>query len=452
MSNVDRHPIAILGDFSGNSVNPVTKRRFIAVDRDTIDQAIHLVRPSIELHLPYCHSLTISKWVDFHPDQIVQRVPSLKALLYAREEVGNPPAMRQHLAEAGASSDIDTEPAVSGEDANASVSNESAPADDDLLDSILGGSPTLGQSPTSSVSARPSKVESKFDRMVRAIVEETSSGADFAREDARRAAIDEELALRLRGILHHPAFQAVEANWTGARNIVRAGDATAVRLLDIRAGEVTAEAEAFLGLLEVSSGEERHQFSHLLCNLEVTSHAEGLALCRLLSGFGAACGAAVVANVQPSALFDGAVLDQQLRQQVVEMSADNLALAYPQVLLRLPYGEETEEIEEFEFEEFAAAPEPNQYLWGGAAFALGAALSGWRENGGPFGEIPSLPIHVYRAGTETQSTGPVAEMLYEGRINGLNEAGVTCIVGVAGGDSAHVVGLRSLGGSSLLGD
>jgi type VI secretion system protein ImpC len=152
----------------------------------------------------------------------------------------------------------------------------------------------------------------------------------------------------------------------------------------------------------------------------------------------------------PAVLESGSLPALAWREQ---NARENLALAHPRVLLRLPYGEQTEPIEEFEFEEFedlADGPVESDYLWGSAALALGVALASWQEKGGAFGEISDLPLHVYRHRGEVRSLGPVAELLSESRIKELNDAGISCIVGIVGGDSAQVVGLRSTSGGSLL--
>lgn len=46
-----------------------------------------------------------------------------------------------------------------------------------------------------------------------------------------------------------------------------------------------------------------------------------------------------------------------------------LGLALPRILLRLPYGRNTDRIEAFQLEEFPAAPRHEDYLWGSPALA-----------------------------------------------------------------------------------
>jgi type VI secretion system protein ImpC len=77
----------------------------------------------------------------------------------------------------------------------------------------------------------------------------------------------------------------------------------------------------------------------------------------------------------------------------------------PRVLMRLPYGKETKPIEEFNFEEGVDGTDHSKYLWGNAAYALGARLTqafakyGWCAairgvEGG--GLVEGLPAHTFR--------------------------------------------------------
>ncbi|MCH7868695.1 MAG: type VI secretion system contractile sheath large subunit [Myxococcales bacterium] len=445
-----RHEIislCVLADFAGSACKPLAERRFVRVDRDTLDDAIRSIRPVALLQLPFCRSLRISSFDDFRPDQIAERVPALKALLYARAEVANPAAMRVHLEEAGASQEIETN---SPNSADIPATSTEPVADEDLLESIL--------TPSTAPTRNSSSSLSSFDNLVRAIVEESAARNDFAREDTRRAAIDDELGRRIRAILHHPKFQSLEASWCAVREIVRAGKDIPLNLFDLRLDETVEDAEqpdrrdtlvermgwrADPGLLAT-------RFSHMLCAMEINDDDQGQLACSHLSVLAAECSATLLIGVKPALMRDGGLPSPIWRQQLTQSASNNVMLAHPQILLRLPYGEETDPIDEFRFEELdeeaeaRLEPERSRYLWGSAALALGIALSSWDARGGGFGEITSLPIHVFRSQDKIRSIGPVAELLSEARIKELNDAGFVCLVGIVGGDSARVVGMRSL--------
>jgi type VI secretion system protein ImpC len=265
------------------------------------------------------------------------------------------------------------------------------------------------------------------------------------------------LGRRIRVILHHPNFQRLEASWSAARLIVRAAEDTSVRLFDLQLCEAAADADGPDGssALAKRMGSRAdpelsaRRFSHLLCAMEFDEDDEGRRAGAHLSALAADCEAKLLIGLKPALMSADALPSFEWRQELAESARENLVIAYPQILLRLPYGAETDSIDEFDFEEFDAESEPDvsSYLWGSAALAVGVALASWDARGGAFGEIASLAIHVYRSEGEIRSRGPVAELLSESRIKKLNDAGFACLVGIVGGDSAQVVA----GTGSLLG-
>jgi type VI secretion system protein ImpC len=82
-----------------------------------------------------------------------------------------------------------------------------------------------------------------------------------------------------------------------------------------------------------------------------------------------------------------------------------VALTLPHVLMRLPYGRENVPVESFDFEESVDGTDSSKYLWGNAAFALGARLTDafakyhWCAairgvEGG--GLVQGLPVHTFK--------------------------------------------------------
>ncbi len=82
-----------------------------------------------------------------------------------------------------------------------------------------------------------------------------------------------------------------------------------------------------------------------------------------------------------------------------------MALTVPRMLLREPYGKDTVPVEAFDYEENVDGTDHDKYLWGNAAWALGARLTqafamyGWCAairgvEGG--GLVEGLPVHNFR--------------------------------------------------------
>ena len=77
--------------------------------------------------------------------------------------------------------------------------------------------------------------------------------------------------------------------------------------------------------------------------------------------------------------------------------ADWLGLALPRILLRLPYGRETDEIEAFPFEELPAEPDHEAFLWGNAVYACTLVWGRSLPGGGALGSqtLEGLPGYTY---------------------------------------------------------
>jgi len=86
------------------------------------------------------------------------------------------------------------------------------------------------------------------------------------------------------------------------------------------------------------------------------------------------------------------------------------------VLLRLPYGSATDEVDGFAFEEFTSAREHEWYLWGNPAFVCVRLLAeafverGWAMEPGDFLEVGDCPAHAVAEEGETRLQ-PCAEVI-----------------------------------------
>jgi hypothetical protein len=87
-----------------------------------------------------------------------------------------------------------------------------------------------------------------------------------------------------------------------------------------------------------------------------------------------------------------------------------LGLSVPRFLLRLPYGDNTQTIDKFSFEEMPGTPDRRHYLWGNPALACATLLAqtfqkdGWAGNPGTVLALEDLPIHVYTVDDEQEVT------------------------------------------------
>ncbi len=125
-------------------------------------------------------------------------------------------------------------------------------------------------------------------------------------------------------------------------------------------------------------------------------------------------------------------------------------LALPRLLLRLPYGKETNAVEAFEFEELSSPPSHEEYLWGSPALALALLLGeafledGWSLRPGSAQEISGLPFALVDEDGEKHAV-PCAETLFTVRAaQAVTEKGLMPIVTMKGTDTVRLAIFQSI--------
>jgi len=269
------------------------------------------------------------------------------------------------------------------------------------------------------------------------------------------AAIDAAVAGMLDGILHHPAFQRLEASWRGLDRLVDQvaglGEAEArrirIRVLNASWREIVRDSQKAIEfdqsmLFRKVYGEEfgtagGEPYGVVLADFEV-SHAvpDDVDCLRALAGVAAAAFCPFVFGGSPALLdvdsFRDLQLQLDLRQTFSQPShakwktlresddARFVGITLPRVLARLPWTGAGG----FVYREDCTAPGGRGYLWGTAVYAFGEVLvrafanCGWLADirgvqegvlGG--GVVTNLPIHSFatdRPGLASRGSTEVA--------------------------------------------
>jgi type VI secretion system protein ImpC len=384
-----RFVIGVLGDFSGNSTQPLKAlqdRSFIPIDRDNFNHVMARLNPGLNLLLPSALTnddrklavqLTLRSMADFEPAGVARQVEPLCQLLEARNAL-------QQLAQGGA-----------------------APAEqkkllEDRLAQLGLSKPAaaeLGERP------RPELI----------------------------AAIDGILSRQLATILHHPAFQKLEGTWRGLHFLVHQSETDEllkIRVLNASKRDLIKDAEKAIEFDQSALFKKvyEEEYSHLggqpygllVGDYEFGRSAEDISLLRMISNVAAAAHAPFVAAAAPK-LFNferftelAAPRDLAKIFSTVEYASwksfresdDSryVALTLPHVLARLPYGKDLRQVEEFDFEELVDGKDHDKYLWMSAAWAYAARVTdafakyGWMartrgvEGGGKVEGLPVLTV------------------------------------------------------------
>ena len=252
--------------------------------------------------------------------------------------------------------------------------------------------------------------------------------------NARIAQVDHLISLQLNEVLHHPALQKLEATWRGLKYLLDQSETSSqlkVRVLNVSKKEILRDLQRapefdqstlFKKVYEeefgVFGGEP---FGALIGDYEFSRHPEDIELLEKISQVAAGAHApfltaasAELMNLENFTQLGeprdiGKIFDSTefAKWKSFRASEDSkyVGLALPHILMRLPYGRDTKPVDEFGYEENVDGSDHSKYLWGNAAYALGARLTnafakyGWCAairgvEGG--GLVEGLPAHTFR--------------------------------------------------------
>jgi type VI secretion system protein ImpC len=253
-------------------------------------------------------------------------------------------------------------------------------------------------------------------------------------------AIDTVISQQLAAIMHAPEFQKLEGSWRGLHHLVsksETGESMKLRVLncdkrqlfkDFDKSSEFDQSTLFKMIYENEFGSPGGApYGALIGDYEFENHPEDTALLENISGVAAAAFCPFLAAASPRMLgFD--TWQELTRPRDLKSIVDSVeytkwmsfrdsddsrfvVLTMPRTLARLPYGKNTKQIDEFNFEEVALGTKGesitvphDQYCWMNTAYVLGAkltaafaktgfctAIRGF-ENGG---RVDGLPAHIF---------------------------------------------------------
>jgi type VI secretion system protein ImpC len=126
--------------------------------------------------------------------------------------------------------------------------------------------------------------------------------------------------------------------------------------------------------------------------------------------------------------------------------AAHLGLVAPRLLLRLPYGKNSNPIERFGFEEFEDAPPHEKLLW--ASGAVAAALMLATDKNDP--EIDRMPLYVRKDPLGDEAQPPTEATLSIRAATALHEVGLMPLLWVQHSDKVRLGAWRAIGADGTL--
>lgn len=448
--------VLVLGDFSGRASRlvsePLAGRRAIKIDVDNFEDVLARAKPLLAMQSADGTSCEISfrRLDDFHPDRLLERLPHFDSLRETRKALRSPATAREAAAQV-----------ASWAGGSAPPSPKAAPdTDEDTFARLLGATP-------GEVRHQSAGAQSNVQDFIRGLVAPHIVAGRDPNVDAMTAAVDAALASQMRAVLHDPAFQKLEASWRALDFLLRnleTDETLTVHMLDVSKAELAAD---------LRGGEDLARSALFKILVEETVQTPGSVPWALIAGdytFGPGDDDAdLLARIGKIAAAAGAPFLAGAGRAFIEMAGNDgghvsdawealrrttqarwIGLAAPRFLLRVPYGESSEEIDTFNFEELAVPPSDEAFLWGNPSFACACMIGqAFRENAWDFApddvnELSGLPLHTFEDDGEKKMT-PCAELwLTDKRAEKLLAHGIMPLLSIRGRDAARILRFQSI--------
>ena len=463
--------IAILGDFRGSRGDDATLPPVgsaIRVDRNSLDTVMARLGVDLRLAVNGENSppvvLKFRSVDDFHPDRILD-TKLFQPLREARRRLADPATFRAAAAELGILPAAKSPP--SPPPATAPPAPDSSAGTTDLLAQILKQSQ---EQPT---------VPSREDRAWRAYLDRITAGHTWSedpRQDEMVAHVEASMTGLLREILHQPAFQALEAIWRGLYRLTReleTGASLTIDLIDTTRDALVADLISTTPLDSTATykrlvddtvaAEGERPWALLVGVFTLEPTPLDVALLWRLGQIARLAQAPFVAAASPRFVGCDALAvtpdpDRWSAPPTVDGWSDLrrsdeapfLGLALPRVILRSPYGPDTDPIDAFAFEERGTPHAHEEYLWGNPALEVALligrafAASGWAWTEGYDPEISDLSSPIEQLDGQPVAKPCAEAILGQRAIDRLLDAGLMPMVSLRHRDAVRLAQLRSI--------
>ena len=311
------------------------------------------------------------------------------------------------------------------------------------------------------------------------------SGDSLRSIEAIIAALDAKLTEQINVIMHTEDFQTLEAAWRGLHYMVNnteTDEQLKIRVLNISKKDVGRTLKKFRGtawdqspIFKKLYEEEYGQFGGapyglLLGDYYFDHSPQDVQWLADMAQVAAAAHAPFIASTSPGVLqmesWGELANPRDLTKifqtpeyaawQSLRESEDSryLGLCMPRYLSRLPYGEKTEPVEEFHFEEDTEGADSSKFCWSNAAYAMGTNITrafklyGWTtrirgiESGGAVEGLPAFTFPTDDGGVAMKCPTEIA--ISDRREAELAKNGFMPLIHKKNSDFAAFIGAQSL--------
>jgi type VI secretion system protein ImpC len=311
------------------------------------------------------------------------------------------------------------------------------------------------------------------------------SGDSLRSIEAMIAALDHKLTEQVNVIMHQEDFQQLESSWRGLHYMVtntETDEGLKIRVMNVSKKEVGRTLKKFRGtawdqspLFKKIYEEEYGQFGGspyglLIGDYHFDHSPQDVQFLNDIAQVSAAAHTPFIASAAPTLLgmesWSELANPRDLTKifQTPEYAAwrslresdDSryIGLCMPRFLARLPYGEKTEPVEEFHFEEDVEGAESSKFCWANAAYAMGTNITrafkmyGWCtrirgiESGGAVEGLPAFTFPTDDGGVDMKCPTEIA--ISDRREAELAKNGFMPLIHKKNSDFAAFIGAQSL--------
>jgi len=460
----------ILGNFSGHNHQTISLEP-TNIDRDNFSEKMISIDPTLTLYPTENQShpvvLSFKELEDFEPDFLFESLSIFEDLRSLRRKLANNATFESAAKEMNAWQTISPQKAET-----TSPAYEPTPDNNkNLLDSLL----------TETERQQSARITHASDNLAQSLIQQVVAPyiipGTHPRQAELLATVDNSISGLMNTLLHHPDFQALESSWRNLYLSVRKIKTNAKLKLffcSVSKDKLIAESNdhdlktslVYKKLIEpytdITGG---IAWSLVVGDYYFDDKAEDILLLEKLGLLARQCIATFVAGATPSLVNchdlgetpDVDDWDQNREKKYIQAwellrtlpQSANLALTFPRILTRLPYGEKTKSVDNFSFEEMKGS-EHNNYLWGNSAYCILFLIAdafeqhSWDFIPGENNEIGNLPAHSFEQDGE-QDLKPCAEIyLTEKGAERLLENGLLPVWSILRSDSVRVGPFSSL--------
>lgn len=462
--------LAVMGDFSGRANKGVletgkalAQRKPLDIHFDNFDDVVARLNIAVDLPVGATGSthIKINSMDDFHPDELYEKLEIFAEISRLRDR------LRDTASFASAAKEVQEwlgdETLLKPVEPQSQARGATIPAKDSIDDfSKLIGESTVKRE-TASVA-----IETLLKNAVAPYIEPSAD----PRQDAMIAAVDGALSGMMRSILHHPDFQTMESLWRGVELLTQRLETDThlqIILYDITAEEIAADLAGVENLKDTglyklfieqpALDEQQGPLTAITACYTFEQTASHADLLKRIARIVAESNTPFIASVGLGCL-------DQNKNPAPEWTALNslpeaayLALTVPKFMLRIPYGEKSEPIDPFDFEELVAHEDTDKFLWGHSSILAGLSLGMSYMEQGLRGmnihsnmKIGEIPFHYYTDSDGDQIALPCTEQLFaEAKISQVVDQNLIPIVSIKGQPEVQIGSWVSLNGKNLAG-